>query len=112
MTEDAGSVLGIADVAEAPLARMIGLLGRDVLPEGEGLVLRPCSMIHTCFMRFAIDVLFTDRQGSVLALVDTLRPFRLAWGGWSAVQAIELPAGTLRRSPVARGTRLRLEHVG
>jgi uncharacterized membrane protein (UPF0127 family) len=109
---DGKSVLGVADVAESPLSRMVGLLGRDSLAPGEGLVLRPCAMIHTCFMRFAIDVVFTDRQGTVLQRLESLRPFRLAWGGWRAAQAIELPAGTLRRAAVAPGARLVLEPVG
>jgi uncharacterized protein len=106
---DGGAVLAVVKVAETSLPRMIGLLGRRSLPAGEGLLLRPCGMIHTCFMRFPIDVLFTDVDGAVVALFGTLRPFRLAWGGFRARQAIELAAGTLQRAGVARGGRVRLE---
>jgi hypothetical protein len=76
---------------------------------GDGLVFRRCSMIHTWFMRFAIDVLFVDQQGRVLRIVDTLAPFRFASGGWRTVTTIELPAGTLRHAGILVGDRVRLE---
>jgi len=104
-------VLGVVAVAETPRTRMVGLLGRDALGPGDGLLLRPCGMVHTCFMRFPIDVLFTDRAGQALALFPEVRPFRLAWGGFRARQAIELPAGTLARAGVAPGVRVELEPV-
>jgi uncharacterized protein len=106
---DDGTVLAVVEVAETPSSRMIGLLGRRSLVTGEGLLLRPCGMVHTCFMRFPIDVLFTDVNGAVVALFEALRPFRFAWGGFRARQAIELAAGSLRRASVARGGRVRLE---
>ena len=53
-------------VAENPLTRLRGLLGRDGLEPGEGLLLRPASAVHTYFMRFPIDVVFLDRALVVL----------------------------------------------
>jgi len=38
---------------------MKGLLGRRELPDGEGILLRPCASIHMFFMRFAIDAVFS-----------------------------------------------------
>jgi uncharacterized protein len=104
-----GKVLAVAARADTVLTRMVGLLGRAGLAAGDGLVITPCSMIHTFFMRFPIDVLFADRAGRVVAVIDTLRPFRLVWGGWRARQAIELPAGALRRAGVAAGGRISVE---
>jgi uncharacterized protein len=101
--------LARARVADTPVARMVGLLGRRGLARGDGLVLQPCRSVHTWFMRFAIDVLFLDRDLVALRAVDTLRPFRLASGGRRARLAIELPAGTLRAAGVAAGQRIRLE---
>src|SRR5215204_7088823 len=45
-----------ADIAKNVWTRGKGLLGRRGLPEGEGLVIEPCSSIHTLFMAFPIDV--------------------------------------------------------
>ncbi len=106
---DRRTVLAVAALADTVLARMVGLLGRSSLPGGDGLVLRPCGMIHTWFMRFPIDVLFADRAGVVVSAVDSLRPFRFAWGGRQATQVIELPAGALRGAGVEPGQRILIE---
>ena len=49
-----------AQVAIGPCQRMIGLLSRKALAEGEGMIFPRCRAIHTGFMRFAIDVLFVN----------------------------------------------------
>ncbi len=65
-------------VAETPLARMRGLLGRSRLEVGESMLFRPAGSIHMMFMRFAIDVVFCDRDLVVLGVVPGLRPWRMA----------------------------------
>lgn len=62
------------EVAGSLRARSRGLLGRDGL-EG-ALVLRPASSVHTFRMRFAIEVAFVRRDGTVSAVVR-MRPQRL-----------------------------------
>jgi uncharacterized membrane protein (UPF0127 family) len=109
LSADRRTVLAVAALADTAVTRMVGLLGRASLASGEGLVLRPCGMIHTWFMRFPIDVLFADRAGVVVSAVDALPPFRFAWGGRGAAQVIELPAGVARRAGVERGQRLLIE---
>ncbi|MBK8103789.1 MAG: DUF192 domain-containing protein [Cellvibrionales bacterium] len=46
--------------------RMRGLLGRSTMGDCECLWITRCNSIHTCFMRFALDVGFVDKQGVVL----------------------------------------------
>src|SRR5207253_2310168 len=78
VNETRGAVLAErAEVAERAWARIKGLLGREALGAGEALVIRPCTSIHTFFMRFPIDVLFLDAGGSVLRAIGAMRPFRL-----------------------------------
>jgi uncharacterized membrane protein (UPF0127 family) len=89
-------------------SRRRGLLGRDRLDEGHALVIVPCGAIHTFFMRFAIDVAFVARNGRVVKCAHSVRPWRLA-GTVTAHAAIELAAGTLRRSGTERGDRLVLD---
>jgi uncharacterized protein len=101
-------VLAHAAIADRPLARMVGLLAHRSLGSGDGLVLRPCASIHTCFMRFAIDVVFVDEHGVVVHTVERMRPFRLTWAS-RAHDAIELPAGTLASAGLAPGQRVRIE---
>lgn len=109
VAEPPGQPLAVAEIADTRVSRMVGLLGRSSLAAGEGLVIAPCSMVHTWFMRFPIDVLFIDSAGQVVRAVDALRPFGMAWGGWQAQTTIELPAGTLRSAGVKPGARVRIE---
>ena len=83
-----------AEVAETFAERARGLIGRDGLGEGEGMLIPQCSCIHTCFMRFPIDATFLDGCGAVVKTVRNIRPWRLfVWGGFRAVQVLETAAG-------------------
>ena len=94
-------------VADRPLLRMRGLLGRRDLHADEGILLRPAGSIHTHFMRFPIDVVFLDRAGRVLDVRSALRPWRTARKrGAGAV--LELRAGEARRRGVEVGSVLEL----
>ena len=109
--DDSNALLAIAEIADTAATRSQGLLGRDSLAPGEGIILDPCRLIHTFFMRFPVDVVFVDRRQRVTRVARDVRPFRFAWGGWSARVTLELPAGTLGQTPVTPGTSLRLEPV-
>ena len=110
---ESNRLLATAEVADTPQSRMTGLLGRDNLPTGQGLILDPCRLIHTFMMRFAIDVVFYDRAHRVTRVVADVRPSRFAWGGWRARATLELAAGTLAAGgfTLKAGTQLRLEPV-
>ena len=83
--------------------RLGGLLVRPRLQAGQALVLKPCSSVHTCFMRYAIDVVFVDGQGRVLKVIRNLKPWRAAWC-WRAKAAIEFAAG--QAQPIVIGQTL------
>lgn len=73
---------------------------------GEGLLIRPAGAVHTCFMRFAIDVVFLDRQLRVLGVSPGLRPWRLSARRGARV-VLELAAGESERRGLRAGDRLR-----
>ena len=98
--------------AETHWARLMGLMGRRSLPEDSALLITPCSSVQTFFMRFAIDVVFLDGDGQVVKVVAALKPYRVAFGGWGARCALELPAGAASRCGVAVGDRLVWEDGG
>jgi uncharacterized membrane protein (UPF0127 family) len=89
-------------VADSPLPRMRGLLGRRNLGSDEGVLLRPAGSIHTFFMRFPIDVVFLDRDGRVLRVAESVRPWRTA-AARGARAVLELRAGESGRRRVAVG---------
>ncbi len=94
-------------LADRPLARTKGLLGRSDLPPDEGILLRPASSIHMWFMRFPIDALFLDADLHVLRVVPELGPWRIA-SRRGAKAVLEIAAGEAGRRGVAEGDRLRL----
>ena len=94
-------------LADHSLARLRGLLGREGLDPGEGLLLRPASSIHTFFMRFPIDVVFLDRELVVLGIHDTIDPWRTASERGAKV-VLELPAGESSRRGLTVGDQLTL----
>ena len=103
--EDGAVVCDSCTVADSAVTRLRGLLGRDELPAGEGLLLEPAGSIHTCFMRFPIDVVFLDAERRVLSVAEDLPPWRTArQRGAKAV--LELPAGEVARRGVSAGDRL------
>jgi hypothetical protein len=94
-------------LAETPLSRLRGLLGRAGLERGEGILLRPASSIHMWFMRFAIDAAFLDLDGRVLRVAEHLRPWRIA-GCRGAKSVIELRAGECGRVGLVPGDLVRV----
>jgi uncharacterized protein len=95
-------------VADSFLTRLRGLLGRRELPPDEGLLINPCSSVHTWFMRFPIDVVFLDRDLRVVRVAADVRPFRLRWGR-GARQVLELAAGEAAKRRIRVEDRLTLE---
>lgn len=102
-----GDCICVSELADRPLPRMRGLMGRRGLPAGEGLLLSPAPAIHTAFMRFPIDALFLDRDLRVLKVVERLRPWRIA-SQRHAHSVLELPAGESARRGVRVDDRLGL----
>jgi uncharacterized membrane protein (UPF0127 family) len=99
-----------AVIADRPLRRMHGLLGRRSLPAGQALLLQPAPSVHTAFMRFAIDVVFLDRDLRVVKLVENLRPWRTA-AARHARSALELAAGEVAARSIQVGDQLALVTV-
>jgi uncharacterized membrane protein (UPF0127 family) len=92
-------------LADTALARMRGLLGRQELPSGEGILLRPASSVHMAFMRFAIDAVFLDRDMRVVKIAADLKPWRMA-AARRAKSVLEIRAGDAARRGLTVGDRL------
>ena len=105
VTESGVVVCERCELADRVAARMRGLLGRDELEPGTGMLLSPEPSVHTFFMRFAIDVVFLDKAKTIVKIVHDLRPWRAA-GARKAVAALELPAGAAAAAGLRTGMRL------
>ena len=94
-------------VADSMRTRMKGLLGRRGLEPGEGLLLRPANSVHTAFMRFAIDVVFLNRELEVLEVRESVPPWRMA-ARRGARAVLEMGAGEAQRNGIALSDSLRI----
>ena len=98
------------EIADRFWSRFVGLQGRAAPPPGFGLLLAPCPSLHTCAMRFALDVIMLDRSGRVLEVRRGVRPWRVVIPAQPTFAILEVPA----RDAVAivEGATLRLEARG
>jgi uncharacterized membrane protein (UPF0127 family) len=103
---------GEVRVARSFWSRGRVLMLRAGLGNGEGLLIDPCSSIHTMWMRFPIDVLYVDRDHRVTKLSQAMPPWRIGPLRTGGKYVIELPAGTIARSGTQVGDQLRLEPAG
>jgi uncharacterized protein len=106
---DTGAV--VADkvaVADTRATRAVGLLNRSGLNPGEALWIVPSRGVHTCWMRFAIDVVALDDQGVVVDQVSSLKPWRIRLPRRGTAGVLELPVGALDATGTRIGHRIEL----
>jgi uncharacterized membrane protein (UPF0127 family) len=95
-------------VAENAIERMIGLLGKKNLDSDECLWIEPCNSIHTFFMKFPIDVAFTDAKGEVVAVYTNLKPWKHSRIHFRAKSVLEAKAGSFEKLKIQKGKVLKL----
>jgi uncharacterized membrane protein (UPF0127 family) len=82
-------------IADRFWSRFRGLQFRSFMPPGEGILLAPCTSIHTMWMRFEIDAAMLDRTGRVLAVHQAVRPWRLLFAPRGTHAVLEVSAGSM-----------------
>jgi hypothetical protein len=82
-------------------------MGWRGLKPGAGVLFVPGGPIHTAFMRFPIDAVFVDQNGTVVSVAEHLRPWRLA-SGRGCRFVVELAAGEAERLGIKTGDQLGL----
>jgi uncharacterized membrane protein (UPF0127 family) len=92
-------------LADKPHTRLRGIMGWKSMRRGEGMLIRPTFSVHTMFVRFPIDVVFLDKEMTVVSIAHDLKPWRFA-GARKAKSVLELAAGECRRLGLQRGDRL------
>jgi uncharacterized protein len=83
---------------EVPVAvglpvRLLGLSHLDQERAGTGLLIPRCRSVHTFGMRFALDLVFLDRDGRPCSVERGVRPRRLVRDR-RASAVLELPANS------------------
>lgn len=67
----------VVHTARAFRERSDGLAGLDVLPAGHALHILKCRSVHTFGMRFALDLVWLDRDGRVVRVDEDVPRRRL-----------------------------------
>jgi uncharacterized membrane protein (UPF0127 family) len=111
MTKDGKTLIPECRVANDFFSRFRGLMGRKSIGQNEAMVFPQCNSIHTFFMRFPIDVVMVDSNGTVVDIVSSLSPWRLLMPRWKAKHVIELRAERSRELGIVPGTRLEFQGV-
>ncbi len=106
---DGREVAGAVRLADSFARRLRGLLGVRKLPPGHGLLIVPCSGVHTLFMRFPIDAVALDHKGTVVDVRRRIPPWRpLVLPGGKPFAILELRSGAAGVRP---GDQLRLREA-
>ncbi|OIO36833.1 MAG: hypothetical protein AUJ74_00975 [Candidatus Omnitrophica bacterium CG1_02_44_16] len=90
-------------IAQDFMSRSIGLLNRQNLNENEALLIKPCPSIHTFFMKFPIDVLFLSKEGNIVKIAHSLKPWRLSGCLLGCFMVLELPPGKVLKTTIKLG---------
>ena len=93
-------------MADTFRTRLFGLLGRNGLPAGTGLLIEPSSGVHTFAMSFPIDIIALDRKNTVVGAWDSVGPWRICGLARRTRRVLELPSGQIARTLVSVGDQL------
>jgi uncharacterized membrane protein (UPF0127 family) len=87
------------------LDRLRGMLGRPEPTVDQAMVITPCNSVHMLFMRYALDIIFLDAEGTVLSLRSPLLPWKMA-ADMRAKQVVELRSGMVTALAITSGMQL------
>jgi hypothetical protein len=93
-------------IARKTKDRIIGLL-KEKSPKA--LYLETRWGIHTFGMRFPIDCVILDKNWKVLAVKESLLPWRIFVLNPKYFRVLELPLGTVKNSGIKTGDEMKLE---
>ena len=98
-------------IADTFLTRFAGLMFRQKLPAATGLFLAPCNSVHMCFMRFAIDVIFLDKEGKVVHIEEAMTPRSVSGNVREACDVVELNAFRARELGITCGKQCEFREI-
>ena len=98
-------------IADNFIKRFKGLLFDKELQEEQGLLIVPCSQVHTIGMKFNIDVVFLSKSGEVIHTESDMIPGVIGPHIRNCDRVLELKDGTIRKKRIARGQRIAIDPI-
>lgn len=79
--------------------RFMGLMGKseEQICNMGGLMIKPCSQIHTFFMKAPIDVVYINKDGKAVQVDEAVPKAKCCKRVKKAKYLIEFPEGTIKR---------------
>jgi uncharacterized protein len=102
------TLLDAGQMADNSWTRLRGLIGVKALPQGDGLLIKPCHGVHCMFMSIPIDVVYVDRDDRVVAIDAAMKPWRVGKIYGQSAYVIELPAGFVEQTGTQPGDQLKV----
>lgn len=82
-------------VASSFRDRVVGLMFKSDMEGFDCLLIENCKSIHTCFMKYPIDVVFINSEDEVVKPLYDIQPWRMTWTYFRANRVIEFKSGDL-----------------
>lgn len=82
--------------------RLAGLLALPALKKGQGLLISPCNSVHTLGMKYALDLVYLNKQQEIIKLCENIVAQRFS-GCWAAQAVLELPTGSIAQLQLTTG---------
>jgi uncharacterized protein len=91
--------------------RFRGLIGSDAADfiSGKALWIVPCRGVHMIGMRFPIDVLYLDKNQTVVHMERVLKPWRIGPVRLDTASVLELPVDAIQNTGTLCGDEIRIE---
>lgn len=102
-------IAGNVMVADSFFKRLVGLNRFKELKDDEGMLLSPCSRVHTFGMRFDIDVVFLSKDKTVLDIQQRMQPGKISRKVKNTRRILELKGGITEIYSLEPGDTLRFE---
>lgn len=90
-------------VANTFVTRLRGLMFKKNFEENSAIMIFPCKIIHTFFMRFSIDVIFLSKDNMVLNIIENMTPGKISSLVKDSQTIVELPTGKVKESKLKQG---------
>lgn len=99
-----------ASIADSFFKRLLGLMFRKEMNEEEILIFHRAGLIHTCFMRFPLDIIFLDNEMKVIKLCETVKSWRVV-GCTKSEYTIECEGGQIITKNIKVGQTIQIKET-
>ncbi|MBE8221685.1 MAG: DUF192 domain-containing protein [Bdellovibrionales bacterium] len=81
-------------------SRLKGLMFSNPLEGDHCLWISQCKSVHSCFMKFTLDILFVDKKLKVVKIITDFKPWRVTSICMKSDSVFEFSAGKLNNIKV------------